>query len=315
MLYIFSNLVFHSWTRVIHSNNMDTNAHWFHHANTFVTTVDDTYPFISSVKPGSLSGKSVLITGASRGIGLQTALHFAKAGCSKIALAARSALTAAKEAVSQAASPSAQILTLALDVSSPESVRAAASQIQQAFGHLDILINNAGHLSPFQHIADSDPLAYLQTWQVNLNGTYLCTQAFLPLLLGAPSSMKTIINVSSAGANVVVPGASAYQVSKFALCRFTEFLDAEYAEQGLVAIAMNPGGVKTQLALEMPGYMMDFLVDTVELSADTIVWLARERREWLRGRFVTATWKMDELESKKEEIVERNLLKFRMAFE
>lgn len=292
---------------------MATNAHWFNHANTFVTTVDDTYPFISEVKEGLLDGRSVLITGASRGIGLQTAIHFAKAGCSKIALAARSPLTAAKEAVEQA-SFSAQIMTLTLDVSSPESVRSAAGQIQQAFGHLDILINNAGHMSPFQPIGDSDPLAYLQTWEVNLNGTYLCTQAFLPLLL-APSSMKTIINVSSAGANVVMPGASAYQVSKFALCRFTEFLDAEYADQGLVVISVNPGAVKTQLALEMPGYMMSFLVDTVELAADTIVWLARERREWLRGRFVTATWKMDELELKKEEIVERNLLKFKMAFE
>jgi NAD(P)-dependent dehydrogenase (short-subunit alcohol dehydrogenase family) len=283
---------------------MGSSSHWFSHGTAFATPVHDTYPYISAYNCESLAGTSVLITGASRGIGLQTAVHFAKAGCSKIALAARSSLSDAKLAVEKAAAEartSVTILTLDLDMSSPEQSDAVATAVKRAFGHLDILINNAGYLSEFQNIGDSDPLAYWKTWEINIHGTYLCIRSFLPLLL--ESTLRTVINVSSAGAQVVTPGASAYQASKFALCRLTEFLDAEYKDQGLVAIALNPGGVKTRLALAMPDHMMVLLKDTVELPADTIVWLCTERRDWLSGRFITATWNMEELVKRKGEKV------------
>lgn len=128
------------------------------------------------------------------------------------------------------------------------------------------------------------------------------------------SDTKTIINITSAGSQVVVPGASAYEASKFAVCRFTEFLVAEYAAKGLIAYALHPGGIPTELALGMPDWMHGRLVDTAELPADTMVWLCRERREWLNGRFVSANWHVGELERRKEEIVDKDLLKFRMTF-
>jgi NAD(P)-dependent dehydrogenase (short-subunit alcohol dehydrogenase family) len=290
-------------------------AHWVNHGNTFVAEVHDTYPFISSANGGSMRGRSVLITGASRGIGLKTAVHFASAGCSMIALAARSSLAEAQEAVKKAANEAGtdpKIIVLKLDVTSMESVQAAAEEVKNAFGQLDVLINNSGYLSAFEHIGNSDPLKYWKTWETNLNGAYLCVRYFLPLLL--ESHLKTVINMSSGGAQVVIPGASSYQASKFALCRFTEFLDAEYAQQGLITLALHPGGVKTELALTMPESMHDLLTDTVELAADTVVWLCKERREWLGGRFVTSTWNMEEFEGRKEEIVRDDLLKFRMAF-
>jgi NAD(P)-dependent dehydrogenase (short-subunit alcohol dehydrogenase family) len=144
-----------------------------------------------------------------------------------------------------------------------------------------------------------------------MKGTYLSARYFIPLLL--KSSTKTIINISSVGAQIIVPGASAYQTSKFALCRFTEFIDKEYYEQGLIAISIHPGGIKTELALNMPSAMHSHLNDTVELAADTMVWLSRERRDWLSGRSITVNWDMEELENKKQEILEGNLLKFRMT--
>jgi hypothetical protein len=61
--------------------------------------------------------------------------------------------------------------------------------------------------------------------------------------------------------------------------------------------------VKTRLALAMPDHMMVLLKDTVELPADTIVWLCTERRDWLSGRFITATWNMEELVKRKGEKV------------
>jgi short-subunit dehydrogenase len=133
----------------------------------------------------------------------------------------------------------------------------------------------------------------------------------MPLLLKSPT--KTIINISSGGAHVMFPGASGYQTTKFALCRLTEFIDKEYYQQGLIAISLHPGAIKTELAMNMPTERQDILTDTPELAADTLVWLSRERRDWLSGRFASVSWDMEELEQKKQEILQGNLLKFRVV--
>lgn len=281
----------------------------------WVSPVHDTYPFIDASR-ADLSGRSVLITGASKGIGLTTASHFAKAGCSKIALAARSSLKEAAAAVRKAAKdakhPEPQVLELTMDVTSVESVRAAAQQVDKAFGgSLDALVNNAGYLSPFSLTGESDPVEWWKTWEVNINGSYLPCRYFLPMLL--KSQLKTIINLSSVGGHMLMPAAAAYQTTKFAVCRFTELLAVEYGDQGLVAYALHPGGVKTELALQMPESMHARLIDEPELAADTMVWLCKEKRDWLSGRYLPATWNLEEVEARKKEIVEKDLLKFRMT--
>lgn len=111
----------------------------------------------------------------------------------------------------------------------------------------------------------------------------------------------------------MAPSASAYQTTKFAICRFTEFLHVENAEHGLRVYALHPGGVKTELAMAMPDWMYHVLIDTPELPADVMVWLCRERRGWLSGRYVSATWNMEELAARQDEIVAKDLLKFRCA--
>ncbi|CAM1504951.1 Fc.00g025420.m01.CDS01 [Cosmosporella sp. VM-42] len=281
----------------------------------YVSARKDTYPFINPAK-ADLTGKSVLITGASKGIGKATAISFATAGCSKLLLAARSDLadveTAVKDAAKKANRPQPLVHTLKVDVTSEDSVRVAAEAAADLLGgRLDVLINNAGYLEEWKPIAESKPSEWWRTWEVNIKGTYLAAHYFLPMLL--KSQTKTIINISSGGAHVMFPGASGYQTSKFALCRLTEFMDKEYNQQGLIAISLHPGAVKTELALNMPPERLDVLTDTVELAADTLVWLSRERRDWLSGRFATVGWDMEQLEQKKEDILQRNLLKFRMV--
>lgn len=281
----------------------------------YVSARKDTYPFIDPAK-ADLTGKSVLITGASKGIGKATAISFATAGCSKILLAARSDLadveTAVKDAAKKANRPEPLVHTLKVDVTSEDSVRVAAEAAADLLGgSLDVLINNAGYLEEWKPIAESKPSEWWWTWEVNIKGTYLVAHCFLPMLL--KSQTKTIINISSGGAHVMFPGASGYQTTKFALCRLTEFMDKEYYQQGLIAISLHPGGVKTELALNMPPDRLHVLTDTAELAADTLVWLSRERRDWLSGRFATVGWDMEQLEQKKQDILQRNLLKFRVV--
>lgn len=281
----------------------------------------DTYPFIDPSRfPSSHTGLSVLITGASKGIGRATALALAASGASRIAISARSSLDSLVpellSAAESAGHPAPQILPLTLDVSSEASVSAAIGTLSSAFaGSLDFLFNNAGYLETFTPLAASDPSEWWhKSYTTNLFGPYLVTRACLPLLLRSTSPIgKTIINVSSVGAHRTRPGASAYQSAKFALCRFTEFIQTEYGDQGVLAYAIHPGGVPTELALRMPQNVHGLLVDTVEVASHTVLWLTRERREWLAGRFVSANWDMEEMEKERERIVGGDLLKMRMA--
>ncbi|KAI1167456.1 hypothetical protein F5B18DRAFT_441036 [Nemania serpens] len=283
--------------------------------NTFTTVHQDTYPYIALDKT-DLSGKSVFVAGASKGIGKETALALAKAGCSKIAIGARSDLSSLAEEISKAATDAGRsapkVISLKLDVTSEESVQAAADQIGQAFGGtLDVLICNAGNLDPWLPLAESTPSEWWKTYEINVKGTYLLNRYFIPLLL--KSETKTSILVSSYGALGIRPGASSYQSSKFAVCRIAEFIAADYEKQGIVCLAIHPGGVKTELAHGMPEDMWKWLVDEPALPAHTIVWLSKEHRPWLNGRFFSVTWDMEELEGKKDEIVKNDLLKFRMT--
>ncbi|KAI0480287.1 hypothetical protein GGR56DRAFT_625483 [Xylariaceae sp. FL0804] len=277
---------------------------------------NDTYGFISPDK-ADLSGKSVLIAGASKGLGKATALSFAAAGCSKIAIGARSDLSSLEHDIKQAASNAGRksvpkVISLKMDVTSEASVKEAAAAVTKEFGGaLDVLICNAGYLEEWRPFTEHDSDEWWKTWEINIKGTQLCVKHFMPLLL--KSDLKTTILTSSVGGLIVRPGASAYQTTKFAVCRLAEFIDAEYSDQGHVCLAIHPGGVKTELALNMPEDMHAVLVDEPELSADTITWLCKENRPWLSGRFLAVNWDMQELESRKDEVVNRDLFKFRMT--
>ena len=230
-------------------------------ANFTPTIHSDTYPAISSTSQSNLTGKSVFISGASRGIGRATALSYARAGAAQIAVAAPSGLEAIEQEIVAAAASATnrnsplQVLVLTLDVLEHASVKAAAQQTDHAFGgKLDVLVNNAGYLEEGLPIAESDPEDYWRTWEINYRGLYWMTKAFLPLLLRSDNEagLKTMVNLSSMGALSLRPGGSAYQTTKFAILKFTEFVMVEYVGQGLLCYAVHPGGVMTQLARNMP---------------------------------------------------------------
>jgi NAD(P)-dependent dehydrogenase (short-subunit alcohol dehydrogenase family) len=265
-----------------------------------------------------LSGKTIFITGASKGIGAATAISFARAGASNIIIAARTSLaqierdinTAAKEANRQQP----RVLALKVDVISQESVEAAAKRISEAFDSIDVLINNAGYLETWANVDESDPSEWWdKTWNINLKGVYLVCRSFIPLVL--KSSTKSVLNVSSIGAHMAMAGASAYQTTKLAVSRFTEFLMTEYGEKGLIALSAHPGGVNTELARGMPEWIHKALQDSPQLAGDFFVKAAGKRREWLAGRYVSVNWDWSELEAKKEDIVQKDLLKVRLVLE
>ncbi|KAH7411580.1 oxidoreductase-like protein [Phaeosphaeria sp. MPI-PUGE-AT-0046c] len=297
--------------------SQDPGQKYLNNATNFVSARHNTYPHIDP-STFNLKDKKIFITGASKGVGKAAALSYAKAGASCIAIAARSSLDAVarevREAAKDAGRPEPQVVTIKIDVTDRASVEAAAEKVSTAFdGRLDVLINNAGYLSKFVGIAETDPDEWWIDWEVNVKGVYLTTRSFWHLLLA--SSTKIIINVSSIGSCMATPGSSSYSCTKLALNRFTEFLDQDHGpgKDGVVAIAMHPGGVATELAHGMPEHVHEFLIDTPELAGDTFMWLGAERREWLGGRYISAAWDMEELERRKDDILNGDLLKVRLA--
>ncbi|CAK7228645.1 hypothetical protein SCUCBS95973_006948 [Sporothrix curviconia] len=276
----------------------------------------DTYDAISP-KHVNLAGKAVLITGASRSIGRSIAIAYAQAGASQIAIAARSSLDETKAAVLAAAKeagrPAPAVLALTLDTSDAAAVDAAAAVLTSQFGRLDILVNNAAVLEPVNKLGDSDPLSWWRTFEVNVKGIYLVSRALLPLLFSSPNGDRTIVSLTSIGGILVLPTMSAYNTSKLAVCRITEHLATEYADKQLVAIAVHPGGVASEMSLSLPKAYHEGIQETPELASDSIVYLTRSPQHWLSGRYVSVQWDLTELEAKKDEIVHKDLLKNKLA--
>ncbi|KAL8720156.1 MAG: hypothetical protein Q9225_002944 [Loekoesia sp. 1 TL-2023] len=284
----------------------------------FTSTLrSDTYPAIDPTKL-DLSGKYVFLSGASKGVGRAAALSFVKAGVAAIAIAARSDLSSLEQEMHETAAAVGEnrvphIKPIVLDIIDPRSIQRAAEETSIAFGRLDILINNAGAMEEFQPMLDSDPDQWWHTWTVNVRGTYLITRALLPLLLQGGQDGKQIVMLTSIGAFLPVPGGSGYQMSKLALLRYADYLNLEYGAQGIVAYALHPGAVPTELGLALPKFLHEALTDKPELAADTIVFLVSEKRTWLKGRYISCTWDMTEFLQKREEITSGGKLKLKLA--
>ncbi|KAL8702065.1 MAG: hypothetical protein Q9201_004598 [Fulgogasparrea decipioides] len=277
---------------------------------------NDTYPAIDPTKV-DLKGKRVMIVGASRGIGRAIAISFARAGASYIAIGARSDQTHVIQDILAAAESAGRDLPrplrLHLDIKSTQSVANAAALIGENFEGLDVIVYNAGALGEVKLIADGEPEYWWNTWAVNVRGLYLVTRALLPLMLKGGD--KTIVVVSSTVAhNVHTYGVSDYETSKLAQLRFAEFISAEYGDKGALAYCIHPGNIATNMWVGgVPDDLKHVVVETPELPADTLVYLTKEKREWLAGRYINCTWDMPQVMAMQDEIVKEDKLKVRLV--
>ncbi|KAG4431892.1 hypothetical protein IFR05_012626 [Cadophora sp. M221] len=292
--------------------------------NFTATLHSTTYDYISPMKL-DLAGKHVLITGAAwqDGVGYATATAFVRAGASAIALAdlygvSDDLVMRLKLAATRAGRPEPVVLSCTVDISKQDSVQALYEIVSEEFhGHLDIVVNNAAHMEPYKSLLDSDPDLHWRTWEVNVHGLLNVARAFLPMQLLSRASnngLCTMINVSSSGALSARPGSASYRSSKLAILRWTETLQLEYGDAGLLTFCVNPGAIKTKITVTAPTEVRSLLPDHPDIAGDTIVWLAAERKEWLGGRYVSCPWDMEEFMKMRIEIVDKDLLKMRMTF-
>ena len=191
-----------------------------------------------------MDGKVIVITGASRGIGEAAARRFVAAGA-KVALLARSfgAIAELAEELGDAATAE------AVDVADWKGMERAIERVEEVFGPVDVLINNAGVIKPVDLLAESDPAEWVKAIEINLSGVYKGMRAVLPGML--ERGQGTIVTVSSGAANNPLEGWSHYCSSKAGAAMLTRCAHLENAEKGIRIMGLSPGTVATQMQREI----------------------------------------------------------------
>ncbi|MBX9812012.1 MAG: glucose 1-dehydrogenase [Burkholderiales bacterium] len=190
-----------------------------------------------------LKGKSVIVTGASRGIGRATAKMLAAAGASVFLVAegTREELEAAVAECFEAGAPRAEYGIFDLAGSAvPQRVADAALR---AMGRIDVLVNNAGiriH-GPFGEFVDAD---FERLIAINLRAPFMLSQAVLPAM--REQGGGRIVHVASQLGSVATPGAALYGMAKAALIHLTKSMALELAKEGIMVNAVSPGPTETE---------------------------------------------------------------------
>lgn len=187
-----------------------------------------------------------IVTGANRGIGLEVVRQLARKGMTVI-LGSRD-LEKGTAAATKLANEGLQVIPRYLDVTDPDSITQLATQVEQEFGHLDVLVNNAGILyDTWQQASTANLDTVQEAIATNTLGPWHMCKAFVPLL--RRSQQGRIVNVSSEAGSLTSMGgtAPAYSVSKTALNAFTRTLAAELKSSGILVNSICPGWVATDM--------------------------------------------------------------------
>lgn len=192
----------------------------------------------------NMTGKTVMITGASRGIGAEAARVFAQAGAN-VALLARSQ----QQIADLAGEIGERAVAIPCNVARYSDMAKAVAATQEMFGSLDVLINNAGAIEPISHLAEAEPDAWADVIDVNLKGVFNGMHAALQVM--KPAGGGTIITISSGAAHGPVEAWSHYCTSKAGAHMLTRCLDHEEAQHGIRAMGLSPGTVATQMQREI----------------------------------------------------------------
>ena len=190
---------------------------------------------------GTLTGRHVLVTGASRGIGADIAATLAADGA-RVSLVGRDAARLAAVATSLGGSD--RVVPVVADVTDAGAVNEAFATARRHFGPVHILINNAGQAAAAK-FTDTDETLWTRIIGVNLTGTYLCTRAAVADMLHA--GFGRIVNIASIAGLKGAPYISAYATSKHAVIGFTRSLALEFATRNITVNAVCPGYTATDI--------------------------------------------------------------------
>jgi NAD(P)-dependent dehydrogenase (short-subunit alcohol dehydrogenase family) len=219
-------------------------------------------------RPSRLTAKTILVTGAGRGIGRAIANSLAAEGADLI-LSGRNLdrLHQTADAISEAGG---RAHVFQADIGEEDQVLDLFRHIQGRFPRLDVLVNNAG-IGEYGPLAEFPTDAFDRIMRVNLRGTFLCCREAMKLML--PQKAGTIINISSVVGFKGYPNQSAYAASKHAIMGLTKALAVEAQPHGIRVSAVLPGGVDTDLVAESRPDLDRACLIAPEDIAETVLFL------------------------------------------
>lgn len=237
----------------------------------------------------SFAGKVALVTGASRGIGSAIAEAFAAEGA-RVVVNYSSQSAAAQEVVDRIQRKGGEAVAVQADIGRPAQVTALFQAALDAFGRIDIVVNNAGVIvtKPIADITEAD---FDKLFDVNVKGTFfVCQQAALHL-----AGQGRIINFSTSVTGSMFPGYSLYAGTKGAVEQFTRQLAKEFGPKGITINAIAPGPTNTELFRE--GKTEEQISQLVKLNSfgrlgeldditGTVLFLAGEQARWITGQTI-----------------------------
>jgi short-subunit dehydrogenase len=228
-----------------------------------------------------LRDRTVIVTGASLGIGRETARLFARAGAN-VVLASRNAERLARVAQDLQAYRG-RSLAVPTDVADGQAVEAMVKRTAEEFGSVDILVNNAG-LGLYATLAEGSMENIRYLFEVNVFGALNCIRAAVPYM--KQQQRGQIINVSSLAGKIAAPNEGAYAATKFALSAISDALRLELLDYGITVITVYPGPIETPFRentikeMEMPAASSSLVMRRIPAVrvAEAIVKAARDER-------------------------------------
>ena len=269
-----------------------------------------------------LTGQTVLVTGASRGLGRGFAQALAGAGAS-VALVARSA-EGLEETGALIKSRGGRAVALPCDLIDRSSVQATVDAATEKLGPIDILVNNAGVPGPTGPDWLIDPADWWRVMEVNVLGQFYLTHAVLPGMVARGSGR--VVNVSSGAAGIASPSYSAYCASKSTLTMWTECLAGDTAEHGVTVLGYEPGIVRTDMTeysasrpnrnnriVEAIQQAFADGTDTpMDRAVEQLMLVASGKADALSGRQIGVDDDLDEILARTREVEERGLYAIRI---
>ncbi len=234
-----------------------------------------------------MTDKTVIVTGAARGIGLATARLFLAEG-RKVAMVDRDG-----DELARAAEGLTGALPLVFDVSRPDQVTEMMARASAGLGRIDALINNAG-VAEFGPIEDTGFSLWRRVMETNLDGVFLCSQAALPELKKTGGAIVNIASISGLRASTL---RVTYGTSKAAVIQLTRQQAVELGEHGIRANCVCPGPVRTKLAMAVHSQeIIDAYHDAIPLNrygseaeiAEVAVFLCSDKASYVTGQIIAA---------------------------
>ena len=219
--------------------------------------------------------KTVVITGASRGLGLAVVRKFIAAGAMVFGISrTRKYWPAAIKAVS-----SASFHLLSGDITSGKTVKRLISAIKRRTGRIDILINNAGYCAPLAKVEDVSLKEFRKHFVQNLDSAFLLCKYAIPVMKKQHHSL--IMNISSMAGTRAVPRLVAYSAAKFGVLALSQAIAKENTGTGLQCITVCPGGMNTEMRRELfgaedaerqqtPGFVAGIILDIAEGKTEVL---------------------------------------------